>query len=302
MMNIKNITKHRRGVDYYERRLALIMVIPALMLVCGVVVYPIGDLIYLSFHTSKLTEPWLGTPFVGFHNFREAFGDSRFWGDLVHTLIYVAVTVPGALLVGIVLALLANIDNRFKWVVRLALLLPWAMPRVFAGLIFHWFFQYDYGLVNNLLVDAGLPKLLWLSHESLAYVVTNTAIIWKSSSFMALIILAGLQTIPTDYYEAASLDGANRWRAFFSITLPLLKPSIVVALIFRTITALQTFDVPYAMTNGGPGHATETLAMYVYHTTLDYLNIGYGAALAVMMFLLSFVISVVYLRFIRQET
>jgi multiple sugar transport system permease protein len=128
------------------------------------------------------------------------------------------------------------------------------------------------------------------------------AIVWKSSSFMALILLAGLQTIPKSLYEAAEVDGASRFQQFVEITLPMLKPAIVVALIFRTITAIQTFDIPFAMTNGGPGTATETMAMYIHKTTIDFLDLGYGSALATLMFLISIVATSVYLRHTKRDT
>ena len=188
-----------------------------------------------------------------------------------------------------------------KWPVRLGLLLPWALPLVFAGLIFRWFFEYEQGVVNAVLCGAGLEPLRWLSTTSLAFIATCTAIVWKSSSFVALVLLAGLQAIPSSLYEAAAVDGASPWQRFYNVTLPMLRPAIVVALIFRTITAIQTFDIPYAMTGGGPGHATETLAMYVHRTTIDVLDFGYGSALAALMFLVSLAMTSVYIRQTRRD-
>ena len=187
-----------------------------------------------------------------------------------------------------------------KWPVRLGLLLPWALPLVFAGLIFRWFFEYQTGIVNDWLARFGIEPLQWLSSPTLAFIAISIAIVWKASSFMALILLAGLQTIPRSLYEAAEVDGATRWQQFWEITLPMLLPSIFVALIFRTITAIQTFDIPFAMTGGGPGDSTETLAMYIYKTTLDFLDFGYGSALAALMFVLSLIATSGYLRYTRR--
>ena len=153
---------------------------------------------------------------------------------------------------------------------------------------------------NDLLMRIGLEPLQWLSSPTLAFIAIAIAIIWKASSFMALILLAGLQTIPRSLYEAADVDGATRWQQFWEITLPMLLPSIFVALIFRTITAIQTFDIPFAMTGGGPGDSTETLAMYIYKTTLDFLDFGYGSALAALMFVLSLVLTSGYLRYTQR--
>jgi multiple sugar transport system permease protein len=184
--------------------------------------------------------------------------------------------------------------------VRLGLLLPWALPLVFAGLIFRWFFEYQTGIVNDVVVRLGGEPLQWLSSPTLATAAVCIAIVWKSSSFMALMLLAGLQSIPRSLYEAAEVDGATAWQQFVEITLPMLRPAIFVALIFRTITAIQTFDIPYAMTGGGPGEATETLAMYIQKTTLDFLDFGYGSALAALMFVLSMVVTSGYLRYTRR--
>ena len=147
----------------------------------------------------------------------------------------------------------------------------------------------------------GIDPLSWLSDPTLATIAICITIIWKASSFMALMLLAGLQTIPKSLYEAAEVDGASKWQQFVEITLPMLRPAIFVALIFRTITAIQTFDIPYAMTGGGPGDATETLAMYIHKTTLDFLDFGYGSALATLMFVLSLVLTTGYLKYTRRS-
>lgn len=283
-----------------ERRLGYALLTPALLLLSAVVLYPIATLLWTSTQQMHLAQPWL-EGFVGFENYARAFDDPRFWSSLGTTLIYVAITVPGAILAGLGLALLANLPFRVKWPVRLGLLLPWALPLVFAGLIFRWFFEYEQGVVNAVLRGVGLEPLRWLSTPSLAFIATCTAIVWKSSSFVALVLLAGLQAIPSSLYEAAAVDGASPWQRFCNVTLPMLRPAIVVALIFRTITAIQTFDIPYAMTGGGPGHAAETLAMYVHRTTIDVLDFGYGSALAALMFLVSLAMTSVYIRQTRRD-
>src|SRR5699024_8532085 len=153
------------------------------------------------------------------------------------------------------------------------LLIPWALPLSFAGLIFAWFFHSEYGVVNDILRRLGFEGVIWFNSPRWAMVAVCITIIWKTASFVALILLAGLQTIPRSLYEAADVDGAGRWRQFVEITLPLLRPAIAVALIFRTITALQTFDVPFMMTRGGPGSSTTTLAMYIHQNTVSFLDL-----------------------------
>jgi multiple sugar transport system permease protein len=284
-----------------ERRLGFAMLAPAVVLLAATVLYPIAALIRGSFSRNVLTEPWMAQPWIGFENYAKAMGDERFWEATWHTILYIVVTVPGAVAVGLGLALLANQPFRVKWPVRLGLLLPWALPLVFAGLIFRWFFEYQQGLVNNALLFFGLQPVNWLTQEGPAFFAVCLAIIWKTSSFAALVLLAGLQTIPKSLYEAAEVDGASKWRQFVEITLPMLRPAIVVALIFRTITAIQTFDIPHAMTNGGPGTATETLAMYIHKTTIDSLDLGYGSTLAVIMFVFSAILTSFYLRHTRRD-
>jgi len=283
-----------------ERLLGIALLTPAALLLLAVVVYPIVELLINSLYSYRLTRP--GYRFIGLENYAYAlFEDDRFWHATLNTVIFAVVTVPGALVVGLGLALLANQPFKVKWPVRLGLLLPWALPLVFAGLIFRWFFEYRSGIVNAAFEFVGLLPQNWITDPNLAFFAVCVAIVWKSSSFMALILLAGLQTIPKSLYEAAEVDGASKWQQFVEITLPMLKPAIVVALIFRTITALQTFDIPYTMTKGGPGNSTETLAMLIHKTTIDYLDVGYGSTMAVCMFVLSMLITAVYLRHVGRQ-
>lgn len=287
--------------DPSDRTLAVLMLAPAFLLLALIVVYPIGRLLWNSFFDLRLSGGGEAR-FIGFENYLLVLTDKDFWNATRNTVLITLITVPGALVVGLALALLANLPFRRQWPVRLALLLPWALPLAFAGLIFAWFFHSEYGVVNDLARRLGgsAPRM-WLLEPAFAFAAICLTIIWKTSSFMALILLAGLQMIPKSLYEAAEVDGASRWQQFWQITIPMLMPSIIVALIFRTITALQTFDIPYTMTKGGPGNATETLAMLIHKTTIDYLDVGYGSTLAVFMFLLSLVVTGFYLRRIGRN-
>ena len=228
------------------------------------------------------------------------WNDPRFWNAFGVTLLVVVISVTGSFLLGLPLALLANIPSRARWLVRAALLVPWAMPRVFVGVMFAWLFNSTSGVINDLLMRIGIDGPLWLARTIPAIAAVNITIIWATSAFVGLILLAGLQSIDESLYEAAKVDGASAWQRFWLITLPLLRPAIAVALIFRTLTALQTFDIPYAMTGGGPGRALETLGIYIYNTTIN-LNIGYAAALSVVLFLTSLAITVFYLRWIYAD-
>jgi multiple sugar transport system permease protein len=289
--------------DPSDRTLAVMLLAPAFILLALIVVYPIGKLIWNSFFDLRLSGGTGAIKFVGFENYLLAFEDKAFWHATWNTVLITLITVPGALVVGLGLAMLANLPFKRKWPVRLALLLPWALPLAFAGLIFAWFFHTEYGVVNDVLRVLGLQSepTMWLLRPGWAFTAICLTIIWKTSSFMALILLAGLQMIPRSLYEAAEVDGASKWQQFWQITIPMLMPSIIVALIFRTITALQTFDIPYTMTRGGPGEATQTLAMLIHATTIDYLDVGYGSTLAVCMFVLSLFVTGFYLKRIGRN-
>jgi ABC-type sugar transport system permease subunit len=288
--------------DPSERTLGFMLLFPAFALLAMIVVYPIGKLIYNSFFDLRLSGGSGLVKFVGFDNYAEVWKDKDFWNATKNTVLITIITVPGALVVGMGLAMLANLPFKRKWPVRLSLLLPWALPLSFAGLIFAWFFHTEYGVINDVTRRFGADEqTMWLLRPNWAFAAICITIIWKTSSFMALILLAGLQMIPKSLYEAAEVDGASKWQQFWQITIPMLMPSIIVALIFRTITALQTFDIPYTMTKGGPGNSTETLAMLIHKTTIEYLDVGYGSTLAVCMFILSMCVTAFYLKRIGKN-
>ena len=287
-----------RILDPGETALAWALLTPAILFILVIVAYPVSRLVFNSFFDVRLA---LGVPvsFVGFDNYATALSDSMFWRAVKNTLIITFVTVPGALVIGLGLAMLANMPFRYRSPIRLALLLPWALPLAFVGLIFAWFFHSEYGIVNDIVRRLGGEPRIWFNSPALTMMAICIATIWKTSSFMALILLAGLQTIPSSLYEAAEVDGASKWTQFREITLPLLVPSMLVALIFRTLTAIQSFDIPFSMP--GPGEETQTLAMYIQLNTVDYLDLGYGSALAVFMFMLSMATTFVYLRYVRGD-
>ena len=238
--------------DPSEKALAVLLLAPAFVLLLLIVVYPIGRLLVNSFFDLRLSGGQ-GAKFVGWDNYVLVLDDKDFWNAAKNTVLITFITVPGALVCGLGLAMLANLPFKRRWPVRLALLLPWALPLSFAGLIFAWFFHTEYGVVNDVFRRLGESEpTMWLLRPNWAFTAICATIIWKTSSFMALILLAGLQMIPSTLYEAAEVDGASKWQQFWQVTIPILMPSIIVALIFRTITALQTFDIPYTMTKVDP--------------------------------------------------
>lgn len=287
-----------RLADPSDGVLAALLLAPAVLFIAAIVGWPAAKLLANSVMDIRLSQ---GIPvrFVGVENYAAVLVDGMFWRAVRNTMVIVIVTVPGALVVGLGLALLANMPFKSRGPIRLALLLPWAMPLAFVGLIFAWFFHSEYGIVNDLLRRMGLAPQIWFNSPPLTMAAICIATIWKTSSFMALILLAGLQTIPASLYEAAEVDGASKWTQFCEITLPMLVPSMLVALIFRTLTAIQSFDIPFSMP--GAGEETQTLAMYIQLNAVDYLDLGYGSTLAVFMFLLSMATTWVYLRYVRGD-
>ncbi|HTW70863.1 MAG TPA: sugar ABC transporter permease [Acetobacteraceae bacterium] len=287
-------------LDASDSALACILLAPAFLLLLLIVVYPVCRLLWTSLLDLNLSS---GMParFVGIDNYTSVFTDPEFWTALTNTLLITLITVPAALLAGLGLALIANLPFRVRWPVRLSLLIPWAMPLAFVGMIGGWFFQSDYGVVNDILRHFRSTRIIWFNSGWLSFIAICLTITWKTSSFVALVLLAGLQTIPQELYEAASVDGAGPLRRFCFVTLPLLRPAIAVAVIFRMITSLQTFDIPVTMTRGGPGTSTVTLAMYIHQNTVDFLDLGYGAALAVVLFFISMAVTALYLRQVRAE-
>ena len=295
------VNKHSlldRIADMNDGTLAAVLLTPAFVFISLVIVYPVATLLLQSFQDVRLLT---GNParWVGIENYTLVMGDPQFWRAVKNTLIIVIITVPGSLLFGLGLALLANMPFKWRGPIRLALLLPWAMPLAFVGLTFAWFFHSEYGVINDVLRRIGVEPQVWFNSTALTMMAICIATIWKTSSFMALILLAGLQTIPKSLYEAAEVDSASHATQFFEITLPLLVPSILVALIFRTLTAIQSFDIPYSMP--GPGEETQTLAMYIHANAVDYLDLGYSSALAVVMFVLSMATTFVYLKYVRGD-
>jgi multiple sugar transport system permease protein len=199
---------------------------------------------------------------------------------------------------GLAIALIINRMERGKNVVRAAALLPWTMAPVLAGQMWRWLFNDQAGVVNDLLNRLSLitGQIIWLGAPVLAFAAVTVAATWGAASYMALILLAGLTGIPDELYEAASLDGASPVRAFFAVTLPLLRNAIMVSLVLRTLGALQALDLPFAMTGGGPGNATETFALFIYKNTFQFLDFGYGAALSVILVVIALTFAGTYYR------
>ena len=242
--------------------------------------------------------PWLGRPFVGADNYVELAGDPRFWSSLGHTLFFTVVTVSLELVLGFGIALAMNSAFRGRGAARATSLLPWAIPTVVAALLWRFMFDSQAGIANALLVAIGVLErpMVWFIEATTAWIPVILSDVWKTTPFVAILLLAGLQNIDRSLYEAAEVDGASAWWRLWHITIPLLKPTIFVALIFRTLDAFRVFDLLYALTGGGPGTATEPIALYTHTIILQHLRFGYGAALSVVVFVITFALALIYIR------
>ena len=285
-----------------SNRLALFFLLPSFLFVGLFTLYPIFESFRLSFYRSILTLPWLGQKMVGWENYADLWTDPVALQALETTLMFVAITVPSELLLGLGMALVMNEVFRGRGLLRAIVLVPWAIPTVVSSQMWRFIFNDRYGLFNFVLFGGDTARYLApLADPHFALVAIMAAEIWKTAPFAALIILAGLQTIPEEVYEAASIDGATRWRKFRHLTLPLIWPALLLALLFRTIDALRVFDLVFVMTQGGPADATNVLQFYGYKKSFAEGMIGYGSTIAVTVFLISLVLALAYLRTLRSD-
>jgi len=281
----------RRSKGVPERRLAWLMVSPSLILIAVVAAYPIIYAIWLSLHEYSVRVAGLSR-WAGFRNYSNALSDPAWWAAFEHTLIFTVVSVALELVIGLGMALAMHEAFKGQGLLRTVVLVPWAVLTVVTAIMWRTMFVSPYGFVNTVLGT----QTVWLGSEPQALIIIILADVWKTAPFMALLILAGLQVIPGEIYEAAKVDGATTWQRFARITLPLLMPAILVALIFRTLDALRIFDLPYVLTQGQNGTSTlSTIAQEAFATNRIY---GLGAAMAVLTFIIVMIVSFSYIRFV----
>jgi multiple sugar transport system permease protein len=270
-------------------------VLPSLVLLFLVTIYPLLYVFYLSFHRRLLIFDI--SKFVGMDNYLFLFRDDRFLTALKNTLYFTTLSVILELILGLSIALLLHRSFKAKGLMRAIVLIPWAIPTVVSAKMWEWIYNTDFGILNYLL---GI-KINWLGSPLWAIHAAILMDVWKTTPFVVILMTAGLQVIPKELHQAARVDGAGTWTIFRWITLPLLKPVILVVLIFRTLDAFRVFDAIYVLTGGGPANTTETLSIYAYKVLFQTLQFGYGSTLAVMMFLCIGSISIFYLRLLSRD-
>ena len=293
-------TRRRRTAKLQRRqtRLAWLLLVPSLAVVAFVAIYPLGKTVYQSFTNQEFLalEP---TKWVGLHNYRELWHDTVFRHAVWKTVEFTLITVGFEFGLGLAIALVVNSSFKGRGVMRAVMLVPWAIPTVVAAQMWKWMLDDTFGVIN----DAGTRLHIlshsqaWISDPSTALAAVCAVDIWKTTPFVALLLLAGLQVIPGDLYEAAEVDGASQLQQFRKITLPLLAPAILVTLIFRTLDALRVFDVFYVFFGNRPD--TQTMAIYNQDTIVGTGHVGYGAAISVAIFLIIALFVVIYVSFMR---
>jgi multiple sugar transport system permease protein len=270
-------------------------VLPALSVITLVAVFPVFYVFYLSLHKRVLT--FNISNFIGFDNYITLFADSRFWNALKNTIYFTGVSVAFELLLGLSIAVLLNRAFKGKGFMRAVVLIPWTIPTVVSAKMWEWIYNTDFGILNYIIGT----KVNWLGSPFWAINAAIFMDVWKTTPFVALLLIAGLQVIPKDLYHAAKVDGAGNWYIFRKITLPLLMPVILVVLIFRTLDAFRVFDAIYVLTGGGPANTTETLSIYAYKVLFQLLQFGYGSTLSVIVFVCVGLISVFYVRLLSRS-
>ncbi len=284
-----------------RERLAWLLIAPSVLVVALVAIYPLFQSFRLSFTNARFgsTRPEV---YVGFDNYVRLIKDNVFISALGHTITFTVASVTIETILGIAIALIINSNFTGRGVVRTSMLIPWAIPTVVSSQLWRFMYNQDNGVINDVLVyRLGIldSPVAWIANATTSLPAIIAVDVWKTTPFMALLLLAGLQIIPADVYEAATVDGASKWQQFWEITLPLLKPALLVALIFRSLDAFRVFDVIFVMK--GAALDTITLAIYARQTMIDEQWLGRGAAASVVIFLCIALLVVIYSRLVRVE-
>jgi trehalose/maltose transport system permease protein len=292
----------KTAVGRQQERLGWLLVLPSVIVVLAVAIYPLFETFRLSFTNYRLTRPDR-VRYIGFENYSDLFNDDLFWTSMKNTVIFTASSVFFETVLGVIVALTIHSNFRGRGFARTSMLVPWAIPTVVSSLLWQWMFNDRYGVINSVLIRLGFMEesrnFSWIADTSTAMFAVVAVDVWKTMPFMALLLLAGLQIIPNDVYEASYVDGANKWQQFWGITLPLLRPALLVALIFRTMDSFRVFDMIFVLKS----YATDTMSIAIY-TQRELINnskVGYGSAAAVIIFLCIGAMVIGYTRLIRVE-
>ncbi|MCJ9723638.1 sugar ABC transporter permease [Agrobacterium sp. SHOUNA12C] len=278
-----------------------LLLLPAFLSLASVSFYPIVNGVYLSFtNRSLITQD---NDFIGIANYVQLLADPPFWNAWWHTIWFTVASTTLETLIGLAMALILCEAFAGRGVIRAAMLVPWAMPTVVTSKMFGWLFDGQHGIINFILLHLGLidQNVNWYGSPDTALTTIILADVWKTTPFMALLLLTGLQTVPKSLIEAARMDGARAWTIFWNIRLPLLLPTLLIAGLFRALDAFRVFDLVYVLTGGGPADSTETLSTLSYKVLFSTLQFGYGSAVSTAMFITEGLIAVVFCLFLVRQ-
>jgi len=292
----------RRGSGLAGRAAPYLFLAPALVVTTAIVFWPVLQTAWMSLFDYSLLRP-NERPFIGLGNFARALGDEVFWISLWQSVIWITACVAGQLLLGLLTGVLLNRSFWWRGVARALVIIPWALPSVIIALMWSWMYDFNLGLINDLGLRLGLlaEPVPWLAQPRTAFWAVVLVLIWQGFPFFAIVVLAGLQSIPKDLYEAAAVDGATAWQGFVRITLPCLMPVLMTALLLRTIWVANSLDVILVMTGGGPGYATHTLPLYAFIKAYSSLEFGYGSALALILTVMLMGVVALYIWRLQRE-
>ena len=278
---------------------AVAMLAPNIMLFFIFMLFPIIWTFVMSLTRFDIITPMR---FIGFNNYINIFKDEVAMECLRNTLVFTIITVPTGMVISLFLAVLLDTGiQHFKRIYRVAFFIPSITSWVAIAVVWQWLYNPEFGLINFFLSFLGIPPLRWLTTSSLSLVSVSIVSIWRGAGYNMLLFLAGLQSISTVYYEASDLDGASPWQKFFHITIPLLTPTTFFVFVTSIIGTLQTFDIVNLMTAGGPGRSSSLLAHYLYQSAFRYMNMGYAAALAYLLFFIIMIVTIINMRFEKKS-
>lgn len=286
-----------------RRRIGYLFLIPTMVIILVFIVYPVLSSLYNSFFDIRVQTLQSGKTFVGLAQYKKLLQDPQMWQSLRFTLKFTVVAIVLETILGITCALIMNRKLKAQGLVRVAILIPWAVPTIVSGLMWNYMYSETYGILNFILEKFALIEqpIHWLTDSTYAFWAIIIAEVWKTAPYLALLLLAGLQNISKDLYEAAQIDGAGAVRSFFCITMPLLRSTLMVALLFRTIASFRIYDLVSVLTNGAPANTTQSLTMFTIDHYFKYSNIGYGSAAAMLTFGVSMVLALFFMRGMQSK-
>ena len=291
-----------RGLESNPNAFAYLINAPSLIIIFVTIIYPVLYSLSVSLEDWNLRKPQ-GRHFIGLGNYLDLLSSPDFLQVLGRTASYVLISLACILTIGLLFALVLSRKTRGIGILRSVMLIPWAIPAVVNGIMWKWFLDSSYGIVNAILKAAGIidTYVAFLAHPTSAFICIIVASVWKQLTVTTILILASLQTIPNELYEAATVDGASSWKKFRGITLPMIGPSIMVVLIYLTTVLFREFDLIYVLTYGGPGNATALVGWTIYEQAFALMHVGKGAAVGYILALITFVIAVIYIRLLNKK-